>query len=128
MPSAKKMQMQVVDSLTAIRAGVDDDPVAAVEPRAACNLGRLRYQMPQQHGVLCLSMGLRCNVFPGNDQQMRRRLRIDVREAQAKLILIHPLRRNRPGNNFAEQTVRVHRPRNGWIRRSTLGLPTKYRG
>ena len=110
MPSAKKMQMQVVDRLPAIRAGVDDDPVAAVESRAARYLGRLRYQMPQQRRVLSLSMGRGRDVLFGNNQQMRWRLRIDVREAQTQLILIHALGRNIAGYYFAEETIGAHLP------------------
>jgi hypothetical protein len=39
---------------------------------------------------------------------MRRRLRVDVREAQALIILKQPLRRDLSLDNFAEQTISTH--------------------
>jgi hypothetical protein len=47
-------------------------------------------------------------VLLGNDQQVRRRLRVDVREAQALIILKQPLRRDLSLDNFAEQTISTH--------------------
>ena len=99
MPSAQQMQMQVVDRLAAIRAGVDDHAVASIQPCIACDCRSFREQMPQQRDMRFLRMRLRDDVFPGNNQQMCRRLRMKVREAETQVVLIHTLRRNSTGND-----------------------------
>ena len=77
-------------------------------PARSRHLGRLRHQMSQQRRVLLLRVRRGRNMFLRNQQQMRRRLRVDVREAQAQLILKHPLRRDFPVDNLAEQTISTH--------------------
>jgi len=43
--SAEQMQVEVIDGLAAVRAGVDDDAIAAVEPGGACDFGSLGKQV-----------------------------------------------------------------------------------
>lgn len=83
MPSAKQMQMQMVDRLAAIRAGVDHDAVTTIQPRTARHLRGLRHQVSKQRSMLFLRVCLGGDVFPGNDEQMGRSLWVQVREAQA---------------------------------------------
>ena len=82
MPSAKQMQVQVLDRLDAIRPCVDDDAVAAIKSRTARNLGGLRHHVSKQRSMPFLRVRLRGDVFFRNDQQMGRSLRVKVREAQ----------------------------------------------
>ena len=108
MASAQNVKMQMIDGLAAIRAGVDHDPVAAIEPRFARHCGGLRHQVSQQGGVLFLGMRLRRDVLFGDHQQVRRRLRIDVRKTKAQFILIHPLGWNSARNDLAKKTIGAH--------------------
>src|SRR5437764_3387400 len=51
-------------------------------------------QMPQQHLVLDLQVIERWNLLFGNQQHVRRRLRIDVAKRQALVVLIDDLGRD----------------------------------
>ena len=87
--------MQMVDGLPAVRVRVDDDPVTALgNPRLPRELAGEPEQPTQ------------CGIVPGriegphvrdrNDQDVRRRLRIDVREGNKVLIALHHRRGDRP--------------------------------
>ena len=52
--------------------------------------------------MLGKSLRLGRDVLFGNNKQMRRSLRIDIREADAPLIFIHTVGRNRTFNNLAK--------------------------
>ena len=83
MPAAQEMQMQMVDRLAALRTSVDHHTVPMIQSRAARDLRGLRHQMAKQCGMLFLRVRLRRDMFPGNNQQMRWCLRMQIREAQA---------------------------------------------
>jgi hypothetical protein len=108
MPPTQQMQMQMIHRLAAVRTRVDHHTIASGESRRTRNLRCRCEQMSQQGSVLPLRMGLRGNVLPGDNQKMHRRLRVDIREAQALLILIQALRRNLTRNNLAKQTISAH--------------------
>ena len=45
------------------------------------------------------------DVLPGNDQEVHRRLRIDILEGDRQIVLIQALRGDLPGSDLAEQTL-----------------------
>ena len=106
--AAEQMQMQMVDGLSAVGAGVDDDAISASEACVAGYLRRLREQMPEEGGVLFFGVCLRGDVLPGNDQEMGGRLGIDIGEDDAAFVLILSIGRNSAGDDLAEQAVRRH--------------------
>src|SRR5260370_41285913 len=100
--------MQMMDGLAAVVAGVDNDAIAAIEPLAPRKVRRGCHQVPKQRFVLGHSLGLRGNVLFGDDNQMRRRLRVDIREADAQLIFVYAVGRDGSGDNLAKQTIVWH--------------------
>jgi hypothetical protein len=81
--SAEQVEMEVVDCLAAVVAGVDDDPIASIELMAAGEVGCDRQEVSEKRLVLCHGFGLRGDVFLGDDKQMCGCLRVDVGEADA---------------------------------------------
>ncbi len=102
MPSAQQMHMQMVDRLAPIRPGIDHNTIAAIQPRGARH-GRSRpHQVTQQRRMGLFGMCLRRDMLLGNNQQMRGRLRMNIRKAQAQLVLIDALGRDNSGHNLAK--------------------------
>ena len=83
MPSAEQMQVEVVDGLSAVRAGVENDAIAAVKLCGAGDFGGLSKQMAQQRRLRRLCLCQRGDVFLGNNQQVGRCLGVKVGEAEA---------------------------------------------
>jgi hypothetical protein len=104
------MQVQMMNRLPAIIPCIDHHTVSLIEPLRSRQIGRGSHQMTQQRLMLGKRLRLRRDMLFGNDQQMRRSLRIDIRETDAPLIFIDTVGRNRTFNNLAEQTVTRHKP------------------
>lgn len=85
--AAQDMEVEVVHGLAAVGAGVDDDAVALVEAFVAGDSRRGREKMAQQWGVARLGMRGGLDVFAGDDQEVHRRLRVDIGEGVALLVL-----------------------------------------
>ena len=100
--------MEVVDGLAAIRAGVEDDAIAAVEPICPRDFGGLGKQVAQQRRLRRPGLRQRRDVFLGNDQQMGRRLGAKVGEAEAQLVLVDALGRDAAGDDLSEDAIGTH--------------------
>jgi hypothetical protein len=107
-PSTKDMQMKVVYRLSSIIARVDDDTVALIEMLSTSDLGGRSHQVSEQRSMLGKSLRLRSDVLFRNDKKMSGSLRINIRKAYTKLILIDPIGRNSTGNDSAKQTIIRH--------------------
>ena len=94
-----------MDGLAAIVPGIDDEAIAVGQTIAARKFGRDRNQMAEQRSMLLRDMRKRCYVLLRNEEQMCRRLRIDVRERYALIVLMKPLDRDGAGHNLAEEAV-----------------------
>jgi hypothetical protein len=100
--------MQVVDRLATIGTSINNNAVSVVQPFVAGQFRGFSYHVPQQRRVLLLCMSGGCNMLLGNNQQMRRRLRVDVGKAQALVVLEHTLGRDAASDNLAEETIGTH--------------------
>ncbi len=106
MASAQDMKMQMKHALASMRSGVDDDTV----PRLG-NLLQFRdltanqQQPSEQLSIRIVQLSHRNHMFPGNDQHMDRRLRIDIVECDHQIVLIDEGCRNSPRDDFAKETV-----------------------
>lgn len=97
--------MQMEDRLAGAGANVIDRPIAFLNAAFARDPGCDQLAIAQQFRV-----GLFCfleshNVLLGNDQYVGRRLRVDIFEGKAPVILIHFFGRDLTGNDLAEKAV-----------------------
>lgn len=103
------MQVQMVNGLAAVIPSIDNYAIALVQLLRASKFRGCSHQMAQQRLVLGKCLCLRTDVLFGYDQQMRRRLRIDVRKSNAQLVFVDTVGWNLPSDDFAKQTIRIHR-------------------
>ena len=104
-PSAKQVQVEVANSLAALFAGIDNDPVASVQLLLPGDLSRNSYQVTHQSCILGRRFRGRTDMPLWNDECMGRGLRINVGEANTEFILVDTACRNGSTDNFAEQTI-----------------------
>jgi len=95
----------MVHCLSAVAAGVDDDPVALAQVLFVGYLGGSGHQVTEECGVFRKRLRGGDDVPPGNDQKMDWGLWIDVGEADADVVLIDPVGWNRTFDDLAEETV-----------------------
>ena len=105
MSAAEQMEMEMVYGLAAIVSGVDDHAIASIQLLPSGDLCCHSHEMPQQRSVLGQRLRLRRDVLFGNNQQVRRRLRVDIGKADAEFILVHSIGGDGAGDDFAEQAV-----------------------
>jgi len=99
------MHVQVIDRLSAIVARIDDDSVAFGQPLFARKIRRDPQQMPQQRGMLLACLGQRNKMLPRCNQQVHRRLRMNIREGITPVVLVLRHRRNASINDLAEEAA-----------------------
>lgn len=106
MAPAQDMQMEVEHALAAVRSGVDDDTVPGLgNPLQFRDLTANQQQLSEQLRVRIVQLSHRNHMFPGNDQRMDRRLRIDIVECDDQIVLIDECCGNSPRDNIAKKTV-----------------------
>jgi len=82
--------MQVAHRLSPVLPAVDDETVAsAVQPLIRCDTGCGENEFPGQIPVGILQFGQPGDVASGNDQDVGRRLGVDVPESQELFIAMH---------------------------------------
>src|ERR1700734_2833452 len=99
------MQMQVEDRLPRTRAHVKHRTIAVLDVALASNLRGYKLAVADDLSVLRSGLFKVDNVALRNDEHMRWRLRINVFKGVNLLVLVHSLRWNLAGNDFAEQAV-----------------------
>jgi len=97
--------MQMEDRLASARANVIDRAIAFLNAALASDLGRDQLAVAQQLSVCIFCFLESHNVFFGNDQYVGGRLRVDIFEGKAPVVLIYFFGRNLTGNDIAEKTV-----------------------
>jgi hypothetical protein len=112
---AQQMQMDMVDALASVNASVHDQTIAPRKTLARGNIAGGSHQVTQKRGVLVRGVCVGRYVLPGYQQQMRRRLGMNVGKTEAEVVLIDPLNGNLCPCNFAEKTIIGH------VRRLLLG-------
>jgi hypothetical protein len=85
--AAEQMQVQVVDSLAAVFAGIHDNAVAVAELFLAGNFRRSPQQMTEKRSFVFAGFGKRADVLARDYEDMHRRLRIDISESVTELVL-----------------------------------------
>src|SRR6185437_16548048 len=89
-PPTQQVEVKVIDGLATVRSGIDHQAVSAVELPGPGHLADRPEQMSEQVGIAGGRLGVRADVLLRNHQNMRGRLRVDVRKGQHTLILVKP--------------------------------------
>ena len=102
----------MVDGLAAVGSGIHDKPVALVEILLSGDLRCGGEQVPEQLCILGGCVRERSKVLLGNDQDVDRRLRVDVGEGNDLLVLEETGDRDRSRGDLAEKAI-GRRSKNG---------------
>jgi len=78
--AAKQMNVKVIDCLAAIRSSIDDCTKSLRQSLTLRNARRNQVKITQQFLVFRTRLREGCDVFPRHDQDVRRRLRINIAE------------------------------------------------
>ena len=105
MSSTEKMDVEMIDGLAAVGSGVDDQAVAVAEALLARDLTGCPQQMTEEIGVSCRGVRVGRDVLFGDHQQMRGRLRVDVRKGQHAVVFVDAVDGNGAGGDLAEEAV-----------------------
>jgi hypothetical protein len=103
--TTEQMDVNVVDGLPAIFAGVDHGAIALCQPFGAGYFGGCPMKMADQGVVLVAGVGDGCDVLARNDKDVYRRLRIDVGEGVALVVLVEGFGRNTSIDDLAKETT-----------------------
>ena len=105
MAAAEDVDVEMVDGLAAVRAGVDDETVPVVEVLLASNVTGRGEQVAEQGGVLGQGFGVRRDVALGDDEHVDGGLRMNVGEGQGVGRFVEARDRDGAANDLAEQAV-----------------------
>jgi hypothetical protein len=108
MPPAQYVDVEMIDRLAAVRAGIDHHAVAVSEALVAGNLSGRKQQVSEQPRMLFAGVRQRGNMFAGHQEKVHRRLRVDVAEGDAALVLEDEPGRNGALDDLAEQAAHRH--------------------
>ena len=86
--SAEEVEMEVVDGLSAVGAGVEDDAVAVGEVLKAGDFGGGGEEVAEEGCVGWNSVGERGDVAFGDDEDVGRGLGIDVGDGEGEVVLV----------------------------------------
>jgi hypothetical protein len=96
------VEVQVENALARRRTVIDDKPERIVDAQIARYLPGNEHEMAQQGTIFGSRVRQSWNLFLGNEQYVRGRLRIDVVKGEAFLVFIYDLRRNFALDDFSE--------------------------
>ncbi len=105
MPPAQQVQMQVMNGLAAVRAGIDDQSMSVAELMRAGKVRSYGHQMPQQRRMFFRNVGKRGEMLLRDDEQMRRCLRVNVGKGDALGIFVKELGGDNAGDDLAEEAI-----------------------
>ena len=101
------MHMQVLHFLTPVGPGIDQRAEAVGHAQLLHQPRRQTQHVPEQRVMLRTHIGQGRDVLLGNDQHMHRGPGVDVVEGEHLLVLVNLARRDLPGNDLAEDAIRV---------------------
>ena len=104
--SAHQMKMDVKDRLPRSHAVVKDHPIPVREVLIFGYLAGHQEEVAQQASLLFGSFGKGRNMLFGNDQNMGRRLRVDIPKRHRLIVLTNDVRLHLSLSNFAKNTTR----------------------
>jgi hypothetical protein len=99
--------MEVEDGLSRAGADVEDSAVSVFDVALAGDLSGHKMAAPDNFRVARLSFFQSHNMFLGNDEHVRRRLRMDILERENVIVFINLLRWSLAANNAAEKAVGI---------------------
>lgn len=97
--------MNMIDGLSSVLAGVHYGPVSAGQPFGASYLGGRPKQVPHHCAVILIGLGHGRNVLARNNENMDRRLRLDIRKRVTLVILVNGFGRDASINDPAEKAA-----------------------
>jgi hypothetical protein len=100
---AEEVEVEVLDGLAAVGAGVDDDAVAVGEVLLAGDFGGGGEELAEERGVGGGGVGERGDVLFGDDEDVDGGLGVDVREGEDVVVLIEASDGDGAGGNLAEE-------------------------
>src|ERR1700712_4019954 len=86
--SAEEVDVEVVDGLAAVGAGVDDEAVAAGEALPLGDLGGGGDELAQEGAVFCFGVGGRGEVLFRDDEDVGGGLRVKVGDGDGGFVLV----------------------------------------
>lgn len=103
MAAAEEVDVEVGNGFAAVGAVVDDDAKTSVEFELLGDLASNEKEMAEQGLVFRGRFAYARNQFFGNDQNVDGRLRIDVADCEAELVLMFEVRGDFPLGYFLEE-------------------------
>ena len=103
--TAKQMDVEMVDGLTAVRAGVDDQAVAVGEVFGAGDFAGYLQEMAEDGFILWGRVGVAGDVIAGDDEDVRWRFGIDVVESEGSVVFVDLGGRDFSRSDFAEEAA-----------------------
>jgi hypothetical protein len=106
MPPGQKMKMDMEDRLPGIGIGVGDDPESRFRhPPFPSELRRNHVDMADQFPIFLRDVETVHNMFPRNQEEMMRRLGVEILDNNDAIIFKDRLRRYGSGDDLAEYAV-----------------------
>ena len=99
------MDVEVVDGLAAVGAGVDDEAVAVGEVLGAGDFADGVEEMAEERFVILRRMGMRGEVVLGDDEDVGGSLRVEVREGESLLVFVDAGGGDFSRDDLAEETA-----------------------
>lgn len=107
------MNVQVIDRLSAIGAGVDDGPEAVRQAELLGNLTGDDKEMSQQRGITIRRVGQRSNRLLGDNQDVRGGLSVQVTKSECQFVFVDNVRRDLSINDLLKNRHPTERPEAG---------------
>ena len=104
--AAEDMYVQMKNRLAGARAGINHRAITAVaKSRIVSQPGADPQEVTEQRFISLRSFIKRFNMTERNHEHVSGRLWVNILNGDAAIILMHELRRNCAGDDFAEETV-----------------------
>jgi hypothetical protein len=103
--SAEDVDMEMIDRLASIGPGIDHHAVAVSQAFVAGNLRGRQQHVAEQRGMFLAGVRQGGDMFAGHHQKVHRRLRIDIAEGAAQLVLVDGLGGDGALGDLAEQAA-----------------------
>jgi len=104
--AANQVQVKVEDGLAGTRADVIHGPVSVLDAALVRNFRRDEVRVADDLRVFRRSFLDADDVFLGNNEQVRGRLRANVFDREDMVVFVDLLRGDLPGEDVAEQAIR----------------------
>jgi len=103
--SAQDVQVDVIDSLATIVAGIDDEPVALIQVLFPGDVGGFQHQIPQYFRVALIGVLYGGNVLFRDYQYMGWSRGADIMKGTYLVVFVDLVSGYVPCDNFAEQAI-----------------------